>query len=86
MLVLLVFEFTIIFNDCAGIQVVDIAERHTPVGNHGPALVNFLPRYTLPYGYADVFIGPPAGTNSIGLNTGIFRAHGFIPHRHQYDG
>lgn len=85
MLLLMVFVLTI-FDDCMGIQVVDIAERHTPVGSHGPALMNFLPHYTLPYGYADVFIGPPAGTNSIGLNTGIFRAHGFVPHRHQYDG
>lgn len=69
-----------------GIQVVDIAERHASVGNHGPALVNFSPRFTLPFGYADVFIGPPAGTNSIALNQGIFRAHGFIPHRPNYDG
>lgn len=69
-----------------GIQVVDIAGRHSPVGNHGPALMNFEPRYTLPYGFSDVFIGPPLGTNAIGLNTGIFRAHGFVPHRHQYDG
>lgn len=69
-----------------GIQVVDIASRHTPVGSHGPALVNFATRYTLPHGYADIFIGPPAGTNSIGLNQGIFQAHGFIPHRNQYDG
>lgn len=85
MWVLLVFVFTINGN-CMAIQVVDIAERHTAAGSHGPALVNFLPRYTLPYGYADVLIGPPAGTNSIGLNTGIFRAHGFLPQRHQYDG
>lgn len=69
-----------------GIQVVDIADRHAAVGSHGPALMNFETRYTLPYGFADIFIGPPAGTNSIGLNQGIFRAHGFIPHRNQYDG
>lgn len=69
-----------------GIQVVDIADRHAPIGSRGPALVNFEPRYTLPYGYADIFIGPPAGTNSIGLNQGIFQAHGFIPHRNNYDG
>lgn len=82
---LLVFAF-MKFENGHAIQVVDIAGRHASVGAHGPALVNFLPRYTLPYGYADVFIGPPAGTSSIGLNTGIFRAHGFIPQRHQYDG
>lgn len=75
-----------VFDRSSGIQVVDIAERHSSVGNHGPALMNFQPRYTLPYGYSDVFIGPPLGTNAIGLNTGIFRAHGFVPHRHQYDG
>lgn len=83
--------FTLLFllavlRSSMGIQVVDIADRHTSVGNHGPALMNFEPRYTLPYGFSDVFIGPPLGTNAIGLNTGIFRAHGFIPHRHQYDG
>lgn len=69
-----------------GIQVVDIAERHTPVGSYGPALVNFEPSYTLPNGFADIFIGPPAGTTSIRLNQGIFRAHGFVPHRNRYDG
>lgn len=84
-MMLLIFIF-ILFDDGQAIQVVDIAERHGPVGTHHPALVNFFPRYTLPYGYADVFIGPPAGTSAIGLNTGIFRAHGLIPHRHQYDG
>lgn len=69
-----------------GIQVVDIAEQHTPVGSYGPALVNFEPSYTLPNGFADIFIGPPAGTTSIGLNQGIFRAHGFVPHWNRYDG
>lgn len=69
-----------------GLQVVDIVGRHTPVGSQGPALVNFQRRYTLPFGYSDVFIGPPAGTNSIGINQGILRAHFFISHRNIYDG
>lgn len=84
--VLAVLFVLTIFDDCMGIQVVDISRRHTPVGNYGPALTNFIPHHIHPYGFADVFIGPLAGTTSIGLNTGIFRAHGFIPHRHQYDG
>ncbi|XP_055305752.1 uncharacterized protein LOC129570236 [Sitodiplosis mosellana] len=74
------------FKNAMGIQVVDIAGRYAAIGSRGPALVNFEPHYTLPYGYADIFIGPPAGTNSIGLKQGIFRANGFIPHRNNYDG
>ncbi|XP_031632396.1 uncharacterized protein LOC116346465 [Contarinia nasturtii] len=77
----------VLFEKSFGIQVIDIASRYTD-GPQGPALMNFEPRYSLPYGYADVFIGPPAGTNSIALNQGIFRAHGFIPRRNNnnYDG
>lgn len=67
-----------------GIQVVDIAGRHTAVDSHGPALVNFEPRFTFPLGYSDVFIGPPAGTNSISMNQGIFQAHGFVHHRNNH--
>lgn len=74
-----------LFKTSFGIQVIDIAGRYE--GPHGHALINFEPRYSLSNGYDDVFIGPPAGTNSIGLNRGIFHAHGFIPRRNNnYDG